>query len=82
MIIGESFVKPLQTAVYSINQVIPDTEWRVYLPSDNKDVEDVLTWTISEDQTNISVTWTHMVSGSYEIAYGDLKKTIIVESLF
>lgn len=82
IIIGESTVKPLQTATYSVSELQTNCNWSVFLPSDNKDIEDVLSWEVSADGLSISVTWTHMVSGSYGIAYGDQKKIIIVESLF
>ena len=81
-IVGESFVKPLQTVSYTVSHVIPDATWSISLPSNNKDIEDVLHWEIDENNTSISVTWTHMVSGSYVITYGNTTKTIIVESLF
>ena len=81
-IIGESFVKPLQASTYSVAQATPEFTWSVFLPSSNKDIEDVLAWEISEDNTSITITWTHMVSGSYGISYGDQEKIVIVESLF
>lgn len=81
-ITGDSFVKPLTASTYSIPEVIPGYEWSISLSSDNKDIEDVLVWDISADKMSITVTWTHMVSGSYSVAYGEQKKTVIVESLF
>ena len=76
---GDTFVRPLISAVYSINGNI-NGDWSIRLPNENKDIDDVLEWVIVDN--NLQVTWTSMVSGSYIIRYGDLEKTIIVESLF
>lgn len=81
MIIGETFVKPLGSYTYIVKNIIYDANWEVSLPSDNKDVEDVLEYEILEDGS-LKVTWTAMVSGSFVIKYGDLERTIIVQSLF
>lgn len=81
MIIGETFVKPLGSYTYTVKNIIYDANWEVFLPSDNKDIEDVLEYEILEDG-NLKITWTAMVSGSFVIKYGDLERTIIVQSLF
>lgn len=81
MIIGEIFVKPLGSYTYTVKNIIYDANWEVSLPSNNKDVEDVLEYEILEDGS-LKVTWTAMVSGSFVIKYGDLERTIIVQSLF
>ena len=81
MIIGETFVKPLGCYTYTVKNIIYDANWEVFLPSDNKDIEDVLEYEILEDG-NLKITWTAMVSGSFVIKYGDLERTIIVQSLF
>lgn len=80
-IIGETFIKPLQTATYSANVIVPGYSWSIALPSDKKEVKDVLQWTVN-DKTSIAVTWTAMVSGEFTLYYGPLEKTIVVESLF
>lgn len=80
VIIGETFVKPLQTAVFRIDNVNAPGTWEVKLESDNKDVEDVLEWKTYGD--TIEVKWTAMVSGSYVLSFGDATKTVVVESLF
>lgn len=77
-IIGDTFVRPLVTQVFEAT--ITGATWSIQLPSEKQKVSDVLTW---ETQDNIiKVTWTSMVSGSYIITYGDLTKTVVVESLF
>lgn len=76
---GDTYTRPLIPAVYSINGSI-NGEWSIELPNNSKDIEDVLEYVIVDK--NLQVTWTAMISGSYIIKYGDLEKTIIVESLF
>ena len=77
---GDTFIKPLQKASYVSNLIDPDYNWYVTLASDNKEVADVLTW--STDKNVLTVQWTAMVSGQFEIHYGPLVKTVVVESLF
>ena len=78
---GETFVKPLEQSIYTVTDYSPEIKWIVELSSDNKDVEDAVEWEIREDGS-IAVTWISMVSGSYVLKYGELEKTIIVQSLF
>jgi len=79
-IMGETFVRPLVTNVFEATEVISNAKWTISLVANKKDVSEVLIW---ESQDNIlKVTWTSMVSGSYVISYGDLTKTVVVESLF
>lgn len=78
---GETFVKPLEQSIYTVTNYNPQTKWIIELSSDNKDVEDAVEWEIREDGS-IAVTWISMVSGSYVLKYGELEKTIIVQSLF
>lgn len=78
---GETFVKPLEQSIYTVTSYNPEIKWIVELSSDNKDVEDAVEWEIREDGS-IAVTWISMVSGSYVLKYGELEKTIIVQSLF
>lgn len=77
---GDTFVRPLVTTVFKINGTSNDGEWSVELPNSSKDIEDILEWTVQDQELHI--TWISMVSGSYIINYGDLSKTVIVESLF
>lgn len=77
---GETFIKPLQSVSYTSNLIDPDCYWYITLASDNKEVADVLTW--STDKNVLTVQWTAMVSGQFEIHYGPLVKTVVVESLF
>ena len=76
---GDTFVRPLITTVFKINGTSYG-EWSVELPNSSKDIEDMLEWTVQDNELHI--TWIAMISGSYIINYGDLSKTIIVESLF
>lgn len=80
-IVGETFIYPLSSMIYSTIYPINGAEWSVKLTNENKDVDDVLEYEILDDG-NIKITWTAMVSGSFEIHYGDLTRTIIVQSLF
>lgn len=77
---GETFIKPLQKETYTSNVISPEYEWSINLDSKNKDIKDVLTWTINSNK--ITVQWTAMVSGSFVIHYGPLTKNVVVESLF
>ena len=79
-IVGETFVRPLITCEFIANPMIQGQSWSIALPSDKQNVSDVLSWE-SKDNV-IKVTWSAMVSGSYIISYGDLTKTVVVESLF
>lgn len=80
-IIGETFIYPLSSMIYSTTYPINGATWSVKLTNENKDIDDVLEYEILDDG-NIKITWTAMVSGSFEIRYGDLTRTIIVQSLF
>lgn len=80
-IMGETFVKPLENMMFSPKFAIAGAEWSISLPATkNKEIDDVLDYKIAGD--NIRVKWTAMKSGSYILHYGDLEKTVIVESLF
>lgn len=80
-IIGETFISPLVSNIYQVKYETYGAEWNISLPSENKDIDDVLEYEIQEDNS-IRVTWTAMVSGSFVITYGDIQRTIIVQSLF
>ena len=73
-------IKHLQKETYTSNVISPEYEWSINLDSENKDIKDVLTWTINSNK--ITVQWTAMVSGSFVIHYGPLTKNVVVESLF
>lgn len=79
-IIGETFIKPLQSVTYTSNVIIPGYSWMVVLNSDKREVKDVLVW--KTDKTSVTVTWTAMISGEFILRYGPLEKTVVVESLF
>lgn len=79
---GNTFVKPLQIEHFVVKYPHEDFTWTITLPAEkNKEIEDVLTYTINDDGS-INVKWTAMLSGSYILHYGPLEKTVIVESLF
>ena len=78
---GPTFVKPLETHVFSVRKEVEKVNWSIELPaSKQKDIKDVVEYKI--DGTNIEVTWIAMISGSYIIRYGDLERTVLVQSLF
>lgn len=80
-ILGPTFVKPTQVGSFTVKYPIRNAEWSISLPaSKNKEVEDVINYTVIDN--TITITWTAMISGSYIVHYGDLEKTVIVESLF
>lgn len=67
--------------MYTVTGVSNPQEWVVELDSDNKEVEDVLTYSVNEDG-NLVLKWTAMLSGNFVIHYGDLSFVVAVESLF
>ena len=81
-ILGDTFIYPLDKAIYSIKMPDNNNQWIVKLSNENKDIDDVLEYKILGDGTSIEIIWTAMISGSFEIHYGDLTKTVIVQSLF
>lgn len=84
---GEVFIKPRQTAIYKVNRRITGT-WTIESTSQNKDIDDVVDWKVNTEDNSLSVTWLPMVSGEFAIVFHndmlseDLRKTIVVESLF
>lgn len=79
---GPTYVKPLQLVTFMPRYRITNATWSITLPAErNKEVDDVLDYTVQEDDT-FEVKWTAMTSGSYILHYGELERTIIVESLF
>lgn len=83
VIIGNTYTKPLINENYKVKYKMKGSpEWSITLPaSKNKETDDVLEYKI-ENNNSITVTWTAMRAGSYILHYGDLEKTVIVESLF
>ena len=79
-IIGDTFVKPLMKYAFEAIPLTVEYTWELSLENTKQNVKDVLSWEINDNI--ITVTWTAMVSGSYILRYGDLTKTVIVESLF
>lgn len=80
-IIGEKEIKPLEPYIYCSKFNEPNAEWSLSLPADkNKEIDDVLEYKIIGDK--LKVTWTGMRSGQFIIHYGDIEKTITVNSLF
>ena len=80
-IFGDSSVKPYEEHTFSL-KFQQDGEWTITLSaSKNKELADVLEYTINEDNS-ITVTWYYTKSGSYILHYGDMEKTVLVESMF
>ena len=73
LINGETFIKPLGIYEYQYTGLTP-AEWFIdsKYPIDYKIV----------DERTIRIKWTASYSGQFEIQYGSLTKTIVVESLF
>ena len=81
-IIGQSSVRPLDEYEFTVKFHEEGSQWAITLPaSKNKEVDDVLEYTVVNNDT-IKVSWTDMRSGSYILHYGDVEKTVNVESLF
>ena len=81
IITGDTFITPLQSYTYTINNLNANYNWEVALPSMNKDIEDVLEYEILEDGS-LKISWTAMMSGSFVIRYGSAERTVVVQSLF
>lgn len=80
-IIGESFVKPLDTVTFTPKTAVEGWKWSITLPADaNKEIDDVLEYSVKN--SSIEVTWYATFQGSYILHYGPLEKTIVAESLF
>lgn len=80
---GDTFVKPLTASSYTIINSVIESDWVIKLSAGNKKaIKDVLEYSVSSDKKTIKVTWTAVISGTYILEYGDLTKTIVVESLF
>ena len=71
---GETFIKPKGVYEYKYTGLSVST-WEI----DTHKYP--IKYEIVDDRT-IKIQWTAGYSGQFEIAYGDLKKTIVVESLF
>lgn len=80
-ILGNSFIKPLQEVLYTITGDIDKQEWTIELDSDNKEVDDVLQYHTDENG-DLVLKWTTVLSGNFVIHYGDLSFVVAVESLF
>ena len=80
-IIGESFVKPLDTVTFTPKIAVEGWKWSITLPADaNKEIDDVLEYSVKN--SSIEVTWYATFQGSYILHYGPLEKTVVAESLF
>lgn len=80
-IIGASLIQPLKSYLYSFKFKEKDAEWFITLPAEkNKEIDDVLEYKIINDQ--LKITWTFMRNGQFILHYGNVEKTITVESLF
>lgn len=74
LIIGETFIKPKGTYTYRYVGLIDD-HW--IIDTDHYPIE----YEIIDERT-INIKWMAGYSGQFDIAYGSLTKTIVVESLF
>lgn len=73
---GETFIKPNQTYEYQFEGE-EQAAWII----DTKKYP--IKWSANpKNLKHIKLIWTSQYSGQFEIAYGDYKKTIVVESLF
>lgn len=74
LIEGEIFIKPKRTYTYTfLGQYSPNIPWEV---CDNVPVK------VEANGNQISLQWTSNYSGQFELKYGDIRKVIVVESLF
>ena len=74
-ILGETFIKVKKSYDYEFDGAV-SAQWSV-----DKDVPVVLTQN-PEDPRKVSLRWTDVLSGQFELRYGDYSKVIVVESLF
>lgn len=73
VILGETFIKPKNKYVYEYRGTTP-ANWII-------DNQYPIKYTILSD-TMLELVWTATYSGQFDLGYGSLKKTIVVESLF
>lgn len=73
LITGDSFIKPKGIYIYTYTG-LTQAEWSI-------DSKYPVKYKIIDDRT-IKLTWTASYSGQFDIVYGPLTKTIVVESLF
>ncbi len=70
---GDVFIKPRQTCTYNYEGIESGNwAWDTKLPIKK----------ISENGNQITIKWDASYSGQFDLYFGDIKKTIIVESLF
>lgn len=71
---GDTFIKPKKTYVYKyIGSTNKNAAWSVPKTAPIK---------IVSNGTTVQIQWTSNYSGQFELSYGDITKTIVVESLF
>ena len=71
-IVGEVFIKPKKTYTYEyVGNAEGTWKWDTKLPL-----------TVNIDGKKISLKWTTTYTGQFTLAFGDVEKTIVVESLF
>lgn len=81
-ILGDNTIKPYEEHIYTLKNADLTSQWTITLSaSKNKEVKDVLDYVINEDNS-ITVTWYYTKSGSFILHYGDMEKTVLVESMF
>lgn len=73
---GETFIKPKKTYTYTYTGAIVAEGWKI----DKK--YPITIATDKKDNRVAYIMWDNTFSGQFEISYGDIIKTIVVESLF
>ena len=74
-IVGDTFIKPKKTYEYKYNG-LENFDWFVEKKYPVVIEEDPL------DSKHIFLKWNNTYSGQFDLLYGELRKTIVVESLF
>ena len=73
-ILGETFIKPRKTYEYEyVGKRILNAKWAW---------NEILPIEANIDSTKITIKWDASYSGQFDLCFGDIKKTIVVESLF
>lgn len=78
-IIGASFIKPHSEMLYEYHGSIKDVEWHV---ANNKVPVTLNPYYNDKNESCVKVIWNASFSGQFDLYYGEIKKTIVVESLF
>ena len=77
-ILGEVFIKPKKEYTYTAT-IISDDKWNI---NEKYPVQILDISKNNRGRSTITLKWNSTYSGQFELNYGDLKKIIVVESLF